>query len=50
MKSVIRYQSHLLYRKSYKPDRKIRPLPVARTNESVRPVRAGPILKPYECK
>ena len=38
MRPVIRYQSHLLYRKSYKPNRAIRIRPVARPNVVFRPV------------
>jgi len=40
MKPVIRYQSQLLFRKSYKPNRVIRIRP-ARLNFSFRPVRFG---------
>ena len=51
MRPVIRYQSQLLYRKSYKPDRVIRIRP-AKLNFEFRPVRFG--LKPkiitYECE
>ena len=43
MRPVIRYQSQLLYRKSYKPDRVIRIRPAKLTFE-FRPVRFG--LKP----
>ena len=43
MRPVIRYQSQLLYRKSYKPDRVIRIRP-AKLNFEFRPVRFG--LKP----
>lgn len=43
MRPVIRYQSQLLYRKSYKPSRVIRIRP-ARLNFEFRPVRFG--LKP----
>ena len=38
MKPVLRYQSQLLFRKSYKPSRVIRVRPVARLNLVVRPV------------
>jgi hypothetical protein len=44
MKPVIRYQSQLLFRKSYKPKRLIRIRPGAKLNFSFRPVRFG--LKP----
>ena len=43
MRPVIRYQSQLLYRKSYKPDRVTRIRP-AKLNFEFRPVRFG--LKP----
>jgi hypothetical protein len=51
MKSVIRYQSQLLFRKSYKPDRFLRIKP-AKFNVEFRPVRFGvkPQIKTYECK
>ena len=42
MKPVIRYQSRLLFRKSYKPKRIVRIRPGAGTNLVFRPVRAGP--------
>ena len=45
MKPVIRYQSQLLFRKSYKPDRLIRIQPAAKTIKVFRPTRAGPQLK-----
>jgi hypothetical protein len=38
MKPVLRYQSQLLFRKSYKPKRVIRVRPVARLNLVARPV------------
>jgi hypothetical protein len=38
MKPVIRYQSQLLYRRSYKPNRVIRIRPVQRLNLVFRPV------------
>lgn len=43
MKPVMRYQSQLLYRKSYKPNRVIR----MRSNQKqlFRPNRAGPQIK-----
>jgi hypothetical protein len=43
MKPVIRYQSQLLYRKSYKPNRVVRIRP-AKPGRLFRP-RAGPQLK-----
>ena len=50
MKPVLRFQSQLLFRKSYKPDRLIRIRLAARTIKVFRPTRAGPQLKWYECK
>jgi len=49
MKPVIRYQSQLLLRRSYKPNR-IRTTPV-KLNFVFRPVRFGlkPQIKTYEC-
>jgi len=44
MKPVIRYQSQLLFRKSYKPNRVIRIRPAAKLKFSFRSVRFG--LKP----
>lgn len=44
MKPVLRYQSQLLFRKSYKPSRVIRIRPVAKLNFAFRPLRFG--LKP----
>ena len=38
MKSTIRYQSQLLFRKSYKPNRTIRIRPAAKLNFVFRPV------------
>jgi|KBSSwiStaDraftv2_1062776.scaffolds.fasta_scaffold215863_3 hypothetical protein len=51
MRPVIRYQSQLLYRKSYKPDRVIRIRP-AKLNFEFRPVRFGlkPKITTYECQ
>ena len=48
MKPVLRYQSQLLYRKSYKPSR-IKP---TKLNFSFHPVRFGvkPQIKIYECE
>jgi hypothetical protein len=45
MKPVIRYQSQLLFRKSYKPDRVIRIRLAAKTIKIFRPRCAGPQLK-----
>ena len=45
MKPVLRYQSQLLFRKSYKPDRLIRIRLAARTIKVFRPTRAGLPLK-----
>ena len=39
MKPVIRYQSQLLYRKSYKPNRLIRVRPTAKPSVTFRPMR-----------
>jgi len=51
MKPVIRYQSKLLFRRSYKPERNLRIKP-ARINVIFRPVRFGvkPEIKTYECE
>jgi len=51
MKPVIRYQSQLLFRKGYKPNRILRIRPAILTF-SFRPVRFGlkPQLKTYECE
>ena len=50
MKPVIRYQSQLLFRKSYKPERILRFKP-AKFNFQFRPVRFGvkPQIKTHEC-
>jgi hypothetical protein len=51
MKPVIRYQTQLLFRKSYKPVRIIRIRPahkVTRVARVVRPARAGPQINNYE--
>ena len=45
MKPVIRYQSQLLFRKSYKSNRIIRIRPAAKLNLVFRPSRAGPQIK-----
>ena len=51
MKPVLRYQSQLLFRKSYKPGRTIRIRPV-KLKFIFRPVRFGlkPQIKTYECE
>jgi hypothetical protein len=46
MKPVIRRQSQLLFRKSYKPDRVIRIRPLVRVIRVFRPTRPGSSLKP----
>ena len=48
MRPVIRYQSQLLYRKSYKPSRVIRIRPAQKATLVVRPARAGPQYQEYE--
>ena len=50
MKPVLRYQSQLLFRKSYKPNRVLR-IKRAKLNIEFRPVRFGvkPQIKKYEC-
>jgi hypothetical protein len=45
MRPVIRYQSQLLFRKSYKPNRILRIRLTAKRNLVFRPSRAGPNLK-----
>jgi len=50
MKPVIRYQSQLLFRKSYRPSRIIRIRPAAKLSLVFRPSRAGLQLKQYELK
>ena len=51
MKPVLRYQSQLLFRKSYKPNRVIRIRPT-KLKFIFRPVRFGlkPQFKTYECE
>jgi hypothetical protein len=39
MKPVLRYQSQLVFRKSYKPNRLIRIRPTARSTVTFRPMR-----------
>jgi hypothetical protein len=43
MRITVRYQSQLLFRKSYKPNRMIRIRSVPKLNLRFRPSRAGPI-------
>ena len=50
MKPVMRYQSQLLFRKSYKPNRVIQIRPAVKLNLVFRPSRAGPEIKTYECE
>ena len=45
MRPTIRYQTPLLFRKSYKPNRMNRIRPVAKLNLVFRPARAGPQIK-----
>jgi hypothetical protein len=49
MKPVIRYQSQLLFRKSYKPNRVLRIKPITKLCFSFRSVRFGmkPRIKTY---
>ena len=51
MKPVIRYQSQLLFRKSYKPKRILRIRPLVKLKFIFRPTRFGlkPQIKTYEC-
>jgi hypothetical protein len=50
MRPIIRHQSQLLPRRSYKPNRVIRIRPASRLNLLFRPSRAGSTLKNYEYK
>ena len=50
MKPVLRYQSQLLFRKSYKPTRVIRMRPAVKLSFVFRPPRAGPRVESHECK
>lgn len=50
MRSVIRLQSQLLFRRSYKPNRIVRIRPGAKRNLTFRPTRAGPSINKYECQ
>lgn len=45
MRPTIRYQTPLLFRKSYKPNRVIRIRPGTKLNLVFRPSRAGPQMK-----
>ena len=49
MRPVMRYQSQLLFRKSYKPNRVIRIRPTGKRSLLFRPSRAGPEIKTCEC-
>ena len=48
MKPVIRYQTQLLFRKSYKPVRLIPIRPAHKATSTVRPARADPQFNKYE--
>lgn len=48
MRPVIRYQSQLLFRRSYKPTRIIRIRPATGATLTFRPTRAGPKHMRYE--
>ena len=48
MKPVIRYQTQLLFRKSYKPVRIIRIRPAQKPTRVAPSARAGPQFKHYE--
>jgi hypothetical protein len=50
MKPIMRYQSQLLFRKSYKPNRRIRIRSATRLVPILHPSRAGPLTKNYECE
>jgi hypothetical protein len=50
MKPVIRYQSQLLFRKSYKPNRTIRMRPAQKSNLLFGSLRAGPPMQNYNAK
>jgi len=49
MKTVIRHQSQLLIRKSYKPNRVVRISPAVNLNVVFRP-RVGSRIEIHECK
>ncbi len=49
MKTVTRYQSQLLIRKSYKPNRVVRISPAVNLNIVFRP-RVGPRFEKHECR
>jgi len=50
MRPVLRYQSQLLYRKSYKPSRVVRIRPAPKVTLVSRPARAGPQNKTCETR
>ena len=50
MRPALRYQSQLLFRKSYKPKPILRIRPSLKTNRVFRPSRAGPQINLYESK
>ncbi len=50
MKPILRYQSQLLFRKSYKPNRVVQIRPAPKLKLIFRPTRAGPQIKTYECE
>jgi hypothetical protein len=50
MRTVMRYQSQLLFRRSYKPNRVIRIRPSRKRGLLFRPSRAGPEIKTYQCE
>jgi hypothetical protein len=52
MRPVLRYQSQLLFRKSYKPNRLIRIRPVPKLKFVFRPTGFGskPKIQIYECE
>ena len=50
MRPFVRYQSQLLFRKSYKPNRVFQIRPAGKASLVFRPGRAGPQIKLYECK
>ncbi len=45
MRITLRFQSHLLYRKSYKPSRVLRIRLSSKPGLTFRPTRAGPLRK-----
>lgn len=50
MRHIIRSQSQLLFRKSYKPNRILRIRLSAKAGLTFRPSRAGPQKPKYECR